>query len=421
MRFVHSASITLLARGLALPIGIASSVIIARTLGPEGRGILALLAVYQGLAIQFGTVGFNASVTYFLSREPQLHRPIIGTTVSTAIVAGVISGVLIALAAGVFPTALLGSVSYGWLLISLAALPFMFLQQFLQNVLLARQRIVAYNGVDLSNRSLQLAALAVLLLWIGEGALAAVWAISVVGVLSGVIAMGTTFYREPVSLRPDGATFKRMTTYGLRLYAASVLMFLVFRVQVVLVNAVAGESAAGIYAVAFQLADLIYLLPVTLGTLLFPRISMNARDDGQTTARLFRVTMVAMLLLCGAMAMGAEWIITRLYGESFADATETIQWLLPGVFTLSLVTILNNDLTGRGIPWGMVVIPAIALLFVGSLSSVLIPGLGINGAAMSASAGNCLMLFLTLRLFSRRADLRISTIVLPRRDDFRIR
>ena len=55
MNYRTSVLVTILAKGIALVVGIVSSIITARYLGPEGRGILAVLVAVQGLAIQFGS------------------------------------------------------------------------------------------------------------------------------------------------------------------------------------------------------------------------------------------------------------------------------------------------------------------------------------------------------------------------------
>ncbi|HAV23839.1 MAG TPA: hypothetical protein DCX46_10175, partial [Bacteroidetes bacterium] len=147
MRYAKGAFITLLARGLTIPIGIASAIVTARTLGPDGRGVLAAIMVLQGLAIQFGTLGFNGSTMYFLSHKDKEPRVV----VSSSFVAALVFGSLVALAMGALyvlaPQKLFGSLDRLYIGLLLASLPLTFVAQFLQNVLVARDALISYNVI----------------------------------------------------------------------------------------------------------------------------------------------------------------------------------------------------------------------------------------------------------------------------------
>ena len=58
------------------------------------------------------------------------------------------------------------------------------------------------------------------------------------------------------------------------------IAFLVLRVDVLFVQLLLGSEETGYYAVAVGLADNVYLLPVVVATLLFPRLSAT-NDEGR--------------------------------------------------------------------------------------------------------------------------------------------
>ena len=61
--------------GLQL-IVIVSGVLVARSLGPEDRGYLALLIVISGVFALAGTLGLPSAVTYYIARDPADARRI---------------------------------------------------------------------------------------------------------------------------------------------------------------------------------------------------------------------------------------------------------------------------------------------------------------------------------------------------------
>ena len=58
-------------RILLIGIGLVSAVIVARLLGPQGRGIYAVAAATGALGVQFGNLGLHTSNIYFVARDPQ--------------------------------------------------------------------------------------------------------------------------------------------------------------------------------------------------------------------------------------------------------------------------------------------------------------------------------------------------------------
>ena len=75
-RLSRGASQTFAARALALLIGIASSVILARLLGPEGRGEYALIILIPTLIQITGVFGADTAATYLVARRRDEAAPI---------------------------------------------------------------------------------------------------------------------------------------------------------------------------------------------------------------------------------------------------------------------------------------------------------------------------------------------------------
>src|SRR3990172_9406633 len=64
--FTQKITITFFSQLVIIGIGLLSSIIISRTLGPASRGILALPSTLTVLGVQLGNLGLHSSNTYLL-------------------------------------------------------------------------------------------------------------------------------------------------------------------------------------------------------------------------------------------------------------------------------------------------------------------------------------------------------------------
>jgi hypothetical protein len=55
--------------------GLLSSIMVARVLGAEGLGALAVINVTVAIALQFGCAGLPSANTYFIARDHDSLRP----------------------------------------------------------------------------------------------------------------------------------------------------------------------------------------------------------------------------------------------------------------------------------------------------------------------------------------------------------
>jgi len=418
LRYGKGVLLTLLTKGIALPIGIASSVIIARYLGPSGRGVLALLIVLQGFAIQFGTLGFNASITYFISRDKNSTSRVVTTSVLVGLVVSSLIALILFLAGRLEPKMLLGQIDVRYLHVFLVALPFSFLQQLLQNVFIARQAIFEFNALDLIVRLLQLIAYGVVLVFLGLSTYEAALAFVAVTVVAGSLYFIRTFRYVQMPVVFDWTLLASMLRYGLKTYVASLFMFLAIRINLFLINTMLGEYDSGVYSVALQISDMVYLIPATLGMMLFPKVSEDVGGSVQLTIKAFRITFVLMILMVVAILAAGKPIVYLLYGEKFWGAVRPLYMLTPGIVCLSLVMILNNDLAGRGLPWVVILAPALGAIINAGLNVLFVRPYGIIASGFASSVAHLVMLLVLLGWYVRHLGINLSMLLIPRRNDF---
>jgi O-antigen/teichoic acid export membrane protein len=70
-RLVRAGMVTYLFSGFALVANLVTGIIVARALGPDGRGVIVALVTVSQLAGFLFSVGVAQSLSYFLARRPQ--------------------------------------------------------------------------------------------------------------------------------------------------------------------------------------------------------------------------------------------------------------------------------------------------------------------------------------------------------------
>src|SRR4051794_34593908 len=84
-------------QAILLLVGLLSSVVISRALGPEGRGALALVGLVVTTATLFATFGFGTAYTYFAGKRSFPTAELVGSTLTmSALLGGATVGVLLA-------------------------------------------------------------------------------------------------------------------------------------------------------------------------------------------------------------------------------------------------------------------------------------------------------------------------------------
>jgi O-antigen/teichoic acid export membrane protein len=386
------------AKGAAIVLSVVSTVIVARALGVDGRGAVAVALSLTLLLVQFGTLGMVTANPYFVARDAGARGRIVVNSVWMAIGLGVIgigAAVVIKLVA---PSVTQG---LGWpeLLVAAAAIPAALLSLFLQSILLGEGRTVALNAIEVVTGLLAVTVLAVVLLAFDGGVLAAI-AITTGGYVASAIAYAIAqLGRRPENLRPDTGLARSMLKYGFRIYVATLIGFAVVRLDLLLVNGFLGEHEAGLYSVVAALAQGMYVIPAVVGVNLFPRIARGGPDE--MSAQIFRSFFLLYGAFCLLTAALAPVAIPILFGSSFDDAVSLYWWLVPGTFALGMLTVLSHHFAGRGFPLEAMLVWFVGLAVNVAINLVFLEAHGTWIASLSASIAYAVLLVLHMRMFAR--------------------
>lgn len=399
--------------------------IVARLLGPEGAGAFAvalLLPTLMGQLLNFGigsaNVYFVASGQVSLGRAWAASRDLMVAVVLFGIAIG--TALILMTSDTLFP-----GVAQPVLLMALAIFPFSLMMSVVAGMFQALQDFRSFNLAVMAQPALAL--MGALALWAGGG----VNLVALLGVvsLSHALALGLalSILRRRIPLLDGiGAHMSYLRTalgYGVKSHLGNILSFLNYRLDLFLVNLLAGPAAAGLYSVAVRLVEQLWMISQAVSTVIFPRLSAMADDEAarrRFTPMVARIVLWITLFGAGVLAVIARPLIELLFGTEFVDASVALVILLPGVVLLSCARVLANDMAARGRVGINLGLAALVLVINTTANLLLIPPFGIAGAAVATSLAYTVNLLVRLVLQRVIAETRWWTILIFMPGDVKI-
>ncbi|MGH3132109.1 MAG: hypothetical protein ACRDNX_14950, partial [Gaiellaceae bacterium] len=192
--------------------------------------------------------------------------------------------------------------------------------------------------------------------------------------------------RLPRLLDDHGLTILRL---ALVMGAVQVVNLVSYRIELYILNRYDGLSEVGVYSIAMQAAEAMWLVPAALATAV---TAPAVHETEERAARLIARQAGRGLLLTAAVAvvvgLAAPFVIPLLFGEDFADAALPLALLLPGIVIYAPVTILVVYLSvRRGRPRVSLAVSVVAMVVTTAAALVLIPRYESAGAAGASSIG----------------------------------
>jgi len=421
--FAKSTTITFFTRMANLVIGVIISILLARMLGPDGRGIYALAILIPSLAFIFTNLGINSSTVYFLGRKKYSPQVIAGSNIIFSVFISLLAIILILLSLLFFKNTFLAGVPLYAFILAILIVPFRIFISNSINVLLGIHRYITYNVMSFLDIFVHLILLLLLFLLSSFTiltALIAYLAASIITLIIIYIVLKKIISTFRFRLNKD--YLRDAFTYGSKSYLSNVISFLHLRIDTLIINYFLNPLAVGFYAVATSLTERLWLLSESASVILFPKIASERNDEAKRIFTPVLCRNILLLTIIGAilLLLLGKWIILLLYSKKFLNAVMPFQILLIGTIFVSGSKILANDIAGRGKPMINTYINIVSLFINIILNIILIPKYGIAGAAYATTISYSLIFFIRGIVYSRISRNRIIDILFVKPSDFKL-
>jgi O-antigen/teichoic acid export membrane protein len=359
-----------------------AALLLARSLGPSGRGTIAFITVTALVVARIAKLGVGQATGVLAAQRPGARPILLSNLFVFSLVASVVAGAAVSgllYLAGAHPAGLtdtdLAILAAGIVAAGLVD----------DNFLIGCGRLrdaaaISAAGGWLYPTALALAALAgglsvesAAVAWVGAHL---AWAALLAG--GGVRASGFSL--------PGSQLFGEVLRFGVRAWGGGVSQLLNARLDQILLGVIASEAALGLYAVAVNAAEMLLFVPAAIATSLLPAVAREHDPTPRRTMRTFRSALVLTLSSIAAAAALGWFLIPLVFGARFEDSVGPFLWLLPGPVGYTALSIFSSSLLASSAP-------GLASLSIGTalgtgliLDLALIPAFGASGAAAAASA-----------------------------------
>ncbi len=391
-------------KALILGLGVLAGAIVARVLGPEALGVLTLALLVPGTVDVLLNGGVGTAHAFYGASGRFSPAELSSNGMAFSLAGGLAGLALISIlvitggAELFFPELPIPA-----LVVASAALPFLLVNRYFEGILQGLQRLRTAHAVRVAEAVTVLALLLVLVMGRQGGTFAAI-AAYVGGAVVTALVLLTQVRKHGGRLAPkwQPALARATLHYGLRSHAGNVVQYLNYRLDMFLVVFFLDPGALGLYVVAVRLTELLWHLPDAVGFAVLPRAAgSTAGEMDRFTPRVFRTTFALTAVAAVLLAVTGRPLIEFIYSDTFSSAYLPFLVLLPGAVLLGGAKVLTADIAGRGFPHYNSINAAIALAVTLVLDLLLIPRLGILGAAIGSSVAYAVILGVAL-LFHRR-------------------
>lgn len=438
MSFIKNVGWIFSGRVLSFIIGIGSSIIIARGLGPTGKGELALLMLIPTTLFMLIHFGVSKANIYFLNQKKISLQSISNANLFLFLILSAVSILIYAVVVAFLRHNLLQQIEMSLIVLAVIFLPLQFFNSYFSSFLQAYQWMKENSiiGVLSTILNLPLLILGIYILHLSIlGALLASIISSFFGCLLvlwyvkklSVHNSKADPYKNNFTLREKLANekqinlIKSLITFSSRIYISGMMWFFILRADMYMVSYFLGITDLGYYSLSVGIAENLWLIPGAVATVLLPTVSsLKQKESGEFIAKVIRITMWLMIILCIVLIIFAKPIIIILFSQKFIPSITPFRLLVIAAVAFAVRNLLADTFVGWGRPEINIYTRGIALGVNVVANLYFIPHWGIVGAAFTSLMAYTIDVLLSIVIFLRISNVGLFELLLLKREDIQL-
>lgn len=384
-------------RVVALLITTVASIVLARVLGPEQRGVLAAAVVVPTVLASFMNFGYPISCVYMLRHEENKCALVSNGIVFLFAVALITLTAVFFLRDLLFYNVFEGLGSNCDIFLVMLMFPL-----FLFNML-GRQisRGLGFFRTSSAGRIFEsIARTFIILVFCLGGALNLTEAISafLVGTLVNCVLFWSCIFRSIRSFKCkcDFGLFKKSMSYGLREHLGFALSALNTDLDLFILAFFMDKHSIGIYSVALGIGAFFNFLPAAITHVLFPKLSeqIPVKRKRRLVNKCLKYNGLALFGFWVLYLSFGNWLVPLVYGDNYSASYFIGLILIVGIIMQSSVVIISKFFSGIGRPEIKSIIRLLVLPVKILLLWAFCRSFGILGAALAYTLSNFIGLIL---------------------------
>lgn len=415
--FTSKAAGTFITLGTVAVLNFVVNLVMARVLGPLGKGIITPSLNIATIAITLGTLGLGTSIAFHLDKKPFRAKDVMLTSLLVSLLSGLISAAAtyFIISASVPETSL-----YSRILFSSGTL-FTVVYSVMHGGLLGRNRIGWMNLATLASTIFRtlLCILLLYFLWPSVEGFALSYATA--QLMNSILVIALSFKETGFKhARIDLSFMKQAIVFSIAVYLGMIALEATSAIGMILLKQFRSPQEVGIVSQAQTVTRLLMLIPQALATALYGAV-IGETGKEQFAARAIRLSFFATLLIGILLAVLAPWLIPFLFKKAFIPSVPYLWGLLPATVLYTVPQLYTSlVIASWGKPWHFFISSAISLLITVVLNVFLIPVYGGWGTVIAYAASVIFMTAYYIVLLLKKGGLSMGDIFVPKVEDFNV-
>lgn len=394
-RFGFDAGLVLTSSVSVMFIGVLINILLGRTLGGSGLGLYTIVLTLYGILSLIGEFGITAAIVRYAAayknNREELNR-MVSYGIFNSVFFGFIIFILLYITSDTFAVFYNMPKLSGLLKLISIIFPFFFITDILIFVLNGLRKIKSYAFFIILRRVLVLI-FTFSFLKMGWDTNGAVIALVISMVITSIVLL--IYSKNYITFQVQNyiGISKKLLNFGGKIFFANAVNMINTTAGTLLIGYFLLDKDVGIYAIAVMFGNLLMLIPNATDTIVYPTISeYNAGKTEYNSIekmvnKIIKYSLISLSLLATLIMLFGKEIILLLFPNrpEFLQAMPAIIILTFGIIIYGSIGSVGSIFSGMNrpdIPLKVSIIAAVSNLF---LNILLIPELGINGAALATA------------------------------------
>ncbi len=413
---------------LTIVVSFSSSILLSRILGAEGRGVFSLYQNSFNFAIVLFGFSLNSSIPYFINSLKVPSEKILFSAIKITLFSSLILSIILFffdrfnLNHFSFPNE---KIFYKIIFVSYFILQIIF--SVITSILNAKKAFTSAAILLFLNLLIPLILyVSIYFNIIGTSEIASnltiiIFSLLISSLLSTILATYILIKKEFIQLKfslLNKADTKKFITYSSLAYISNIASFICYKFDFWIVDSYHGNSALGIYSLSSQLAQMLWILPQIMASVLYTYASSINKEEGVLlTIKIIKIGMYLTLVMAIIGVILSKPLIPILYGQEFSEVTYLLAIQLIGTIPFCIPTIISSFYASQGnfkVSFWISIIVTILAIF---LYFILIPSYGKIGGSIASATTYFLGGIISLIYFCKRYKVNIKDIIFLKKED----
>lgn len=389
---IKDSFIVALGLGGSAVIGFVYTILLARSLGPVSFGVYSALTALAAIVYSLGDMGISSAIINFLPKKDANRYHYLSTSFWVQFAIGCVILLLFIIGSTIHEFIVPGSMKVDLLLAGFLSFNYLLIV-YTQGVFTAERKFWSYSASQVIDSAIKIL---IVLVIFRMGRLSIDSALTA-NIISTFVALFVTFGKDLYGIEFNffKGAFWNIFHFAKWIAFSRIFTVMISRIDILLLNLLAGSYATGIYSAASRVTILFAMMAGGLNTVINPRFSSfdsHQKTLSYTKKLLLMVTGIALIMI--AISFFARPVITLVYGQKYLESINVFRYLIIAMIPFLYTVVTNSALIYAFNQLNYYsIMMAVQTATIVLLDIILIPVLGYNAPAISLLVSNLIVLF----------------------------